>query len=75
MLLAAGLHPDALVIRDTAQPGWRDGTGHADYFICDRLTADQLPGIPRLIPFTLIAESTRKAIQLHEEQIKNPPML
>ena len=72
VLLAAGLHPDALVIRDTAQHRWRDDIERADCLICDRLTADQSASIPHLIPFTLIAESTRKAIQLHEEQIKNP---
>lgn len=72
MLLAAGLHPDALVMRDTAEPGWDDDIRRADCLICDRLTADRAAGIPHLIPFDLIAESTRKTVQLHEEWIKSP---
>ena len=55
MLLAAGFSPDALVCRDTRQPGWRQGLAAAAGVVCDSYTATLLPPSPSTHVFHLLA--------------------
>jgi len=54
MLVAAGLSPESLLVRDPAQPGWKQGLEATAGVVCDSLTALELP--PRAFPmrFTLL---------------------
>jgi GntR family transcriptional regulator len=61
ILIAAGLDPDALDIRDARRPSWKKGLRSAELVITDSLMANQLPAgcvvrVFRLISETSIAE-------------------
>jgi DNA-binding transcriptional regulator YhcF (GntR family) len=43
MLVAAGLRPESLMVRNTARPGWKRGLEATSGVVCDALTAQQLP--------------------------------
>jgi DNA-binding transcriptional regulator YhcF (GntR family) len=43
MLIAAGLSPASLLVRDAARPGWRRGLTETAAVVCDAMTAPQLP--------------------------------
>jgi GntR family transcriptional regulator len=59
MLVAAGLSPDTLIIRDARQPRWPRGLDQAGAILCDAYTATlpNLPRKPRTIVFPLLADS------------------
>lgn len=56
-LLAAGVHPEMIAPRLTAENGWRKSLTHADLVICDSLTARKLTGHDRVRVFPLLAKS------------------
>ena len=43
MLIAAGLAPASLLVRDAARPGWRRGLTETSAVVCDAVTAPELP--------------------------------
>jgi DNA-binding transcriptional regulator YhcF (GntR family) len=43
LLIAVGLRPESLLVRDTALPGWKRGLEATSGVVCDALTAQQLP--------------------------------
>jgi DNA-binding transcriptional regulator YhcF (GntR family) len=43
MILAAGLSPENLLVRDATRPGWKRGLESTSGVICDIVTAQQLP--------------------------------
>jgi GntR family transcriptional regulator len=49
MLVAAGFDSDALMVRDTREPGWKHGLEQAAAIVCDLVTARQLPGRKTII--------------------------
>lgn len=61
MLVAAGLSPEALIIRDARLPRWRRGLDQTAAVICDAYTASEhsFRGKPRTIVFPLLADSTQ----------------
>jgi DNA-binding transcriptional regulator YhcF (GntR family) len=67
MLLAAGFHPDSLLLRDVAKPNWRRGLNQAAAVICDKSTAQSLNGAFRVIAFPLIAEASLKELAAFEQ--------
>jgi DNA-binding transcriptional regulator YhcF (GntR family) len=67
MLVAAGLHPDTLLLRDARQPGWRDGLNQVGAIVCDTFTAKILPPKLRIIPFQLLADESIAELRRHEQ--------
>jgi DNA-binding transcriptional regulator YhcF (GntR family) len=63
MLIAAGFHADALLLRDAHQPNWTDGLGQTTGVICDAFTAAALPSTLNLIPFRLLADETLEVLR------------
>lgn len=72
MLIAAGFHPDCLVLRDTTKPNWQRGLGEAAAVVCDRLTAQALDQLPRVLSFPLLSESSLKELRDYELFIRTP---
>jgi len=72
MLIAAGFHSDSLVLRDTTKAGWQRGLKEAAAIICDSLTAEGLNGMPRVLSFPLLAESSLKELRDCEQFIRSP---
>ena len=59
MLIAAGISPDAILVRDPAARGaWRRGLAATAAVVCDVATAAELPKDCRAIVFRLLAEKT-----------------
>ncbi|MDR3773086.1 MAG: GntR family transcriptional regulator [Terracidiphilus sp.] len=54
MLIAAGLAPEGLLVRDPARPGWKRGLEATAGVVCDSLTALELPPGAFLMRFTLL---------------------
>lgn len=73
MLVAAGMNPDSLILRDTRQPRWTRGLDQAGAILCDASTATlpNLPRKPRTIVFSLLADSARAELSRYSE----PPSL
>jgi DNA-binding transcriptional regulator YhcF (GntR family) len=63
MLLAAGLDPEALVVRDAREPDWRAGLDQTSAVVCDSFTAHQLGAGVKALPFTLLAEESLTEFQ------------
>ena len=54
MLIAAGLSPESLVVRDAARPGWKRGLEATAGVVCDSVTALELPAGAFPMRFTLL---------------------
>jgi GntR family transcriptional regulator len=61
MLVAAGLDPDALILRDARKRGWSRGLEQTAGIICDAYTAGVagFPVGPRTMVFQLLADAAR----------------
>ncbi len=61
MLIAAGLSPDSLILRDARKPRWHRGLDQATVVLCDAYTATlpAIPQKPRKIVFPLLADTAR----------------
>ncbi|HEV2448567.1 MAG TPA: hypothetical protein VGS58_21690, partial [Candidatus Sulfopaludibacter sp.] len=53
MLIAAGLSPASLLVRDAARPGWKRGLTETAAVVCDAVTAPELPRDCFVIVFRL----------------------
>lgn len=58
MLIAAGLSPECLLLRDATRPGWKRGLDATSAVVCDSLTAEELPKNCFPIAFQLIAAAS-----------------
>jgi DNA-binding transcriptional regulator YhcF (GntR family) len=69
MLIAAGIAPESLVVRDASQPGWKRGLEATAGVVCDAATALELP--PGVFPmrFSLLDEPALAELRKHEQQI------
>jgi GntR family transcriptional regulator len=67
MLIAAGLSPEVLVLRDAREARWRHGLDQVTAILCDAFTATlpKLPAKPRIIVFPLLAETARAELGSH----------
>lgn len=72
MLIAAGFHPDALLLRDARKTGWQRGLKETAAVICDSSTASLLKDVRRVIPFPLLSESALTELRRQQEFIRNP---
>lgn len=61
MLVAAGLSPEILVLRDAREPRWRHGLEQVTAVLCDAFTASRanLSKKPPIIVFRLLADSAQ----------------
>ena len=71
-LIAAGFESDALIFRDAKRRGWQRGLEQAAAVICDSVTLSDLRGTKRVIPFQLLAESSRMELRRYEQFIRSP---
>ena len=58
MLIAAGLSPESLLVRDAALPGWKRGLEAASGVVCDALTAKSLPQGCHAMIYRLVGEAS-----------------
>ncbi len=58
MIVAAGLKPENLLVRDATRPGWKRGLESTAAVICDIVTAQQLPKKCFPIAFHLLDEAS-----------------
>lgn len=72
MLIAAGFASESLVLRDSSRSGWRGGLKQVAAVVCDTLIARQLNGIPRVLTFSLLAESSLQELIRYEQFIRHP---
>jgi len=57
MLIAAGLPPESLLVRDASRPGWKRGLEATIGVVCDAATAAELPKACHPLIFTLLGKS------------------
>jgi hypothetical protein len=67
MLVAAGLSPESLLVRDPTQPGWKRGLEAASGVVCDSVTALELPEGVFPLRFTLLDEPTLAEMRRREQ--------
>jgi DNA-binding transcriptional regulator YhcF (GntR family) len=72
MLCAAGFHPDSLVLRDAGKADWQRGLKDTSAVVCDSITAKELPAACRVIPFSLLAESSVEELRRYVEFVNQP---
>jgi GntR family transcriptional regulator len=68
MLIAAGLAPESLLVRDASQAGWKRGLDSTSGVVCDSLTARELPEGVFALRFTLVDEATLAQLRKQEDQ-------
>lgn len=68
MLVAAGLPPESLLVRDASRPGWKRGLEATSGIVCDSVTARELPAGTFALSFTLLDEATLAELRKQEEQ-------
>ena len=66
MLIAAGLAPESLLVRDATKPGWKRGLDTTAGVVCDSVTAEELPPGAFPLCFTLLDEPTLAELRRHE---------
>jgi len=69
MLIAAGLSPESLLVRDATQPGWQRGLEATSGVVCDAVTALELPDGVFALRFTLLDAPTLAALRKQEEHV------
>lgn len=72
MLIAAGLAPESLLVRDPDQPGWKRGLEAAAGVVCDSVTALELPASIFAMRFTLLDESSVAPLRAMESTLTGP---
>ena len=72
MLIATGFHPDALVFRNTSEPGWQKGLKQMAAVICDSVTASEMPKRCVVIPFALLSEAALAELRRYQQFITAP---
>ena len=69
MLVAAGLAPECLLVRDAARPGWKRGLEAAAAVVCDAAIAQELPAGCHAIIFRLLGEPSIADLRSREEAV------
>ena len=69
MLIAAGLSPESLLVRDACETGWKRGLEATSGVVCDAVTALELPEGAFPLRFTLLDEPTLAGLRKQEETI------
>jgi GntR family transcriptional regulator len=69
LLVAAGLSPESLLVRDATQPNWKRGLNATSAVICDAVTALELPKGVFPLRFTLLDAPTLAELRKHEKGV------
>jgi len=69
MLIAVGLKPESLLVRDANKSGWKRGLDATSGVVCDSVTAEELPSGCFPMVFRLIAESSIAELRSAEARI------
>ena len=69
MLIAAGLPPESLLVRDACETGWKRGLEATSGVVCDAVTALELPEGAFPLRFTLLDKPTLAGLRKQEETI------
>ena len=72
MLVAAGLDPESLLVRDATQAGWKRGPDATAGVVCDSVTALELPAGVFPLRFTLLGESALAELRRSEQRVLSP---
>ncbi len=70
MLIAAGLAPESLLVRDATLPGWKRGLEATSGVVCDSITARELPKGVFPLNFTLLDEPTLAELRRSERPFR-----
>jgi hypothetical protein len=73
MIVAAGLKPENLLVRDGTRPGWKRGLESTSAVIFDIVTAQQLPKKCFPIVFRLLNESSIAQLRAVESEATEKP--
>jgi len=71
MLIAAGLSPEGLLLRDASLPGWKRGLDATIGVVCDMATAAELPKGCHPLVFTLLGEPAFNHLRQVESAVTN----
>ena len=69
MLIAAGLAPECLLVRDATRPGWKRGLEAAAAVVCDAAIAQELPAGSHAIIFRLLGEPSLADLRTREDAV------
>lgn len=69
MLVAAGLAPECLLVRDATRPGWKRGLEAAAAVVCDAAIAHELPAGCHSIIFRLLGEPSIADLRAREDAV------
>lgn len=69
MLIAAGIVPESLLVRDATRAGWKRGLEAASGVVCDAVTAKALPRGVFALRFTLLDQQALAELRRHEQQL------
>lgn len=67
VLVAAGFHPDSLVVRDAREEHWQRGLEKTFAVVCDSLVASQLPRKVRTICFSLLSDESLNELRRYQQ--------
>jgi len=73
MLIAAGLTPASLLVRDATHPGWKRGLPETSAVVCDAVTEQELPKGCFAIAFRLFDEAEIARMRVLEARITGAP--
>jgi hypothetical protein len=74
LLVAIGLWPENLLVRDTSRPGWKRGLEATSGVVCDALTAQQLPKGCFPMVFRLLSEASFTQLRAVEDTLLAKPV-
>lgn len=78
MLIAAGMWPGSLLVRDATQPGWKRGLTETSAVVCDAVTVQELPPgchpiVFRLFDAASIAKLREREARVTESRVNDGP--
>src|SRR5260370_7754021 len=71
MLIATGISPESLLVRDAARPGWKRGLTTTTAVVCDIVTAAELPRGCRALVFRLLSEESITQLRAAESALQD----
>lgn len=73
MLIAAGLRPESLLVRDATRPGWKRGLEATSGVVCDAVVAQELPKGCFPIVFRLLSDDSFAQLRAMEAAFTAKP--
>ena len=71
MMIAAGLAPESLLVRDANKPDWKRGLATTAAVVCDAITGAELPRGCHPIIFRLVSEDAIAQLRAAEQALKD----